>query len=167
MCIFSKPVYSIINIYNLTNGIDNYIGSTQDTLETRLRCHRYSYSSYKRGLIKNYITSAIIIDKGNYRMELLDKCFFNNYHEVRSIEGSYQKEIPCVNKRYEGTTKKEQRVKYYHTHLQETKQYYQKNKKKLRENHTCICGGKYTTDHISAHKKSKKHAKYLYSLQSV
>jgi hypothetical protein len=45
------------------------------------------------------------------------------------------------------------------------KQYYNNNKSKINahknEKHNCVCGGRYTTCHLSQHSKSKKHQTYI------
>lgn len=41
------------------------------------------------------------------------------------------------------------------------KEYYKQNKEQLTQKHSCICGGKYTTEHKLTHTKTKKHIEFL------
>jgi hypothetical protein len=130
MVCFSKPVYTRAFVYNITDGTDNYIGSTEVSLEERLKKHENSYKSYLEGKY-HYVSSFDIIKKGNYRIELLEECNVNNTHELRVIEGTYQQKVKCVNKLIAGLTHKESMKKYCETHKVEIAE----NKKKYREAH--------------------------------
>ena len=166
---FSKPVYTTAFVYNITNGTDNYIGSTEKTLEERLKGHENNYKRYLEGKY-TYITSFDIIKKGNYRIELLEECHINNTHELRVIEGTYQQEMDCVNKHIAGLTQKESGKKYYESHKAELaekdKKWREENKAKLTEKFNCECGGKFTYEHKSQHEKTTKHTNYIQSLSS-
>jgi hypothetical protein len=127
---FSKPVYTTAFVYNITDGTNNYIGSTEVSLEERLKKHENSYKCYLEGKY-HYVSSFDIIKKGNYRIELLEECNVNNTHELRVIEGTYQQEMQCVNKLIAGRTDKESMKKYREAH----KETIAENEKKYREAH--------------------------------
>jgi len=162
---FSKPVYTRAFVYNITDGTDNYIGSTEKTLEERLKKHEYSYKRYLEGKYP-YRAAFDIIKKGNYRIELLEECNVNNKHELRVIEGTYQQEMQCVNKLIAGLTQKESEKKYYETHKAEVaeknKKYRETHKVKINKKFNCKCGGKYTHSGKSQHEKTKKHINYYF-----
>jgi len=147
----------------------NYIGSTEFSIEERLKHHEWNYKSYLRGKY-NYITSFDILKKGKYRIELLEECNINTKQELRVIEGSYQKKMDCVNKHTAGLTRSETSKKHYETHkealIEKSKKYYEKNQEKLKEKFNCECGGKYIYQHKSLHKKTKRHINYIQSLSA-
>ena len=136
MVCFSKPVYTTAFVYNITDGTDNYIGSTEKPLEERLKGHENDYKSYLEGKY-HYVSSFDIIKKGNYRIELLEECNVNNKHELRVIEGTYQQEMQCVNKHIAGRTDKESKKKYCETHKVEiaerTKKWCEAHKVEIKE----------------------------------
>jgi hypothetical protein len=49
----------------------------------------------------------------------------------------------------------------------EHKAYYEKNKERIHEKKTCECGGKFTHQHFSTHKKSLKHINYITALEAI
>jgi hypothetical protein len=161
---FSKPVYTTAFVYNITNGAENYIGSTEKTLEERLKKHENCFKCYLEGKY-HYVSSFEIIKKGNYRIELLEECNVNTTHELRIIEGTYQQEMGCVNQRIAGLTHKESDKKYYETHkvelIERKKKYQKENGAKLKEKFNCECGGKYTFDNKSHHIKTQRHIQSL------
>jgi hypothetical protein len=136
MVCFSKPVYTTAFVYNITDGTNNYIGSTEGSLEKRLKQHENDYKSYLEGKY-HYVSSFDIIKNGNYRIELLEECNVNTTHELRIIEGTYQQEMDCVNKQIAGLTHKESMKKYRETHKVEEaerhKKYYEAHKAELAE----------------------------------
>jgi hypothetical protein len=71
----------------------------------------------------------------------------------------YRKENADKNKEYQKEYQKENadKIKEYN------KVYQKENANKSKEKHTCECGGKYTTCHLSLHKKTKKHIKFIES----
>jgi len=85
-------IYKIV--CNITGDV--YVGSTIKTLEKRLIHHK---SDAK---MKQNICSYIIIDRGDYKIELIEDYPCNNSKELRKREGYYQKEIDCINKRIAG-----------------------------------------------------------------
>jgi GIY-YIG catalytic domain len=97
----------IINIYNhskiykiVSPSTDKiYIGSTTQTLAQRLGKHLSNYKYYTINN-KGYITSYEIIKLGDYSIQLIEQCNFNNKEQLRQREGYYIKlhRDICVNK---------------------------------------------------------------------
>lgn len=85
-------IYKII--CNVTGDV--YVGSTIKILKKRL-CQHKSHAKKTRN-----ICSYIIIDRGDYKIELIEDYPCNNSKELRKREGYYQKEIDCINKRIAG-----------------------------------------------------------------
>jgi site-specific recombinase XerD len=59
----------------------------------------------------------------------------------------------------------ELRAEWYERNFDYHKEYYQRNKERLSEKHSCSCGGRYSTSVRSKHFKSKKHASYLSTMR--
>jgi len=208
-------IYKIV--CNITGEV--YIGSTTKTLEERLKKHEYHYKEWLDG--GRDITSFQIIERGDYRIELIEEVSCESKTELYKIEGQYQREIECVNKYIAGRTgkeyrednkekikqyyekNKEKKKEYYEEHKEEIKEYqkeyykehkeglkeYQKEyreehkeevkerQKKYYEEHkeeinekkkekiNCECGVKHRRSDKARHLKSKKHQKYLKSLE--
>ncbi len=85
----------------------------------------------------------------------------------------------CVNKNIPGRTDKQYRLDNAAAINERNKQYYQDNEMAIKERHkqyrldnaatilekyNCECGGKYTHGSVARHKKTKKHLKYLESI---
>jgi hypothetical protein len=85
-------IYKIV--CNVTGDV--YVGSTIKTLEKRLIHHK---SDAK---MKQNICSYIIIDRGDYKIELIEDYPCNNSKELRNREGYYQKKLNCINTRIAG-----------------------------------------------------------------
>ena len=75
-------------IYRIFNETHNYIGSTKLSLKERMRTHK----TFKKN--KRQCSSKIIIESGNYQVEILEECDDNN----RYIREQYWIEhFVCVN----------------------------------------------------------------------
>lgn len=90
--------------------------------------------------------------------------------KMKEYQKEYQKENADKMKEYDKVYKKENadKIKEYRKEnadkIKEYNKVYQKeNADKSKEKHTCNCGGKYTTCHLSLHKKTKKHIKFIES----
>ena len=112
-----------------------YIGSTIDTLNNRFTGHKKHYREYlncKRG----HVTVFNIFDRFGYencKIELIELYPCESKMELHAREGSYQKQMDCVNKFISGRTSKE-----YHQDNKEiqhhgSKLYYEKSKDKVLE----------------------------------
>jgi hypothetical protein len=124
-------------IYKLWSPSKNlvYYGSTIETLEERLTNHKYDYKSYKK--TNHYISSFIVLECEDYKIELVEEYPCNNKTELEKKEGEYIRANECVNCRIAGRTKqeytndtKEQKSKYDKIYK---KQYTEKHREELKE----------------------------------
>lgn len=104
------------------------------------------------------MTSFKILENGNYVITLLEKYPCDCKEELHSRERYWCKQIDCCNKCKPGLFNELGKVEY---DKQYNKKYYEDNKAKLQQKHSCECGGCYTTCHKAHHLKSKKHQEYL------
>ena len=93
-----------------------------------------------------------------------------NADRIKEYEKEYRKENADRIKEYEKEYRKENADKikeykkeYRKENADKIKVYQKENTDKSKEKHTCECGGKYTTCHLSLHKKTKKHIKFIES----
>ena len=136
-------------IYKITsiNTDKIYIGSTTKSLTERLRCHEYNYKAYQNGKMNN-VKSFEILEKENYKIQLLEKIEYDAKTELFKREGYYirkHRDI-CVNKCIAGRTLEQYRID---------------NRDKLREKQNekfeCVCGKTYTRSNKTKHEKTKIH----------
>lgn len=112
----TRPPLSLSNgkIYRLVCNTTGkvYIGSTCDSLNSRLWYHRKDWNMYQRGLF-HYITSYEIIRRGNYVIELLEDHPCTDRKILRERENHYMKLAGknCVNKRNALNTHRRTRAK--------------------------------------------------------
>ena len=108
-------IYKIV--CNVTNEI--YIGSTIQTLNKRLKNHKYS---------KN-CKSINIINRGDYEIILIKDYPCDSKWELEEEEGKYIRENDCINRKIPHRTNEEwkEHQKEYH------KEYYENNKEKNKE----------------------------------
>lgn len=119
---YSKgKIYQII--CNLTGEV--YIGSCANTLELRLRGHKNSKSC----------TSRKIIDRGNYKIELIEDYPCQTDEQLRIRERFHYDRIENINKNRPYITRQEMRLfnyervrAYNNSHKEQHKAYYQANK---------------------------------------
>ena len=146
-------IYKIV--CNITNEI--YIGSTiEERLNDRLSLHKN---------LKDCVCRQII-ERGDYKIELIKDYPCNNVWELEEEEGKYIRENKCINKQIPHRTKKEYREdnkekialqmkKYYEEHIKEIKQ---QKKEKI----TCECGALVSIGNLPRHKRtSMKHIKKM------
>ena len=163
-------IYKIV--CNITNEI--YIGSTILELKERLRLHKTGKDCVCRN----------IINRGDYKIELIKDYPCNNRRELLEEESKYIRENKCINiqipnrtdkewrednkeklKNYE-ENRKEDKKEYYKNNKEKIKEYYENNKEKIKEYYennkekiTCECGAIVLKTNIAQHKKSMKHIK--------
>ena len=137
-------------VCNVTNDV--YIGSTTQTIETRMRMHKRQFKAFQNGA-KRYCRSFDILKTNDYKVYIIENVNCNNRTELEKIEGYYIKNNICVNKRIAGRTVAE---------------YYLDNKELINEKRNvkckCECGGNYTITHKAQHLRSKRHQKYINGL---
>lgn len=189
------PDYSQGKIYCIRSHQTDkiYIGSTCQPLSKRLSDHRTTYKKYKKGK-HNYMSSYDILQFEDYYIELLREYPCKCKAKLEKKEGKYIRKFIkkgiCVNKRVAGRTRKEYNKQYYENNKDTNKykdyikKYYEDNKdkfKQYREDNkdkikqydkmrdsiktVCICGSKYIKRRKARHEQTKKHLKYINSLE--
>ena len=158
-----------------------YVGSTcKKYLSQRLAAHLKSYNDWKKGRY-GFMSSFPIIGRGDYEIFLLEECPCNNVLELKRKEREWIDKKKCVNLHKPFNVPEEDYQKQYYKLNQEHKleylkqwrdnnrektrqdarEYYEKNKetykKKRQETIQCECGLEVNKQHISRHKKTKKH----------
>jgi len=162
-----------------------YIGSTtKKYLSQRMNSHRTDYARFKNGK-SNFISSFKLFEEyglENCFIELIEAKEFRSKDELHQLEGTYIRELGCVNRCIAGRTKKEYRAENITEILNKEKefrdknkekiaiemdQYYKKNKDKILERmqqkYTCDCGSTLRISDKSRHLKSIKHCQYIES----
>ena len=171
--------YQNAKIYKIVskNTDKCYVGSTYTELKTRLSGH---ITNFKRD---GSTTSKHIIKFGEYEIVLIENHSCKNVKELETRERFYIESMNCVNKNIPGRTDKQYRLDNAAAINERNKQYYQDNEMAIKERHkqyrldnaatilekknkkyNCGCGGKYTHVNTLLHKKTKKHLKYLESI---
>jgi len=149
-------IYKIV--CNITGEI--YIGSTVQTLKKRLKGHESGYRFHvKKGGSKT--SSFQIIERGDYKIELIIEFPCESRVELEMKEGSYQLSLKCVNKLIARRSPEDMCIasKKYR------KQYRLDNYEKLynygMKRITCCCGKSSQKNNISRHRNSRFHKKYI------
>lgn len=144
-----------------------YIGSTTQSLNVRLRCHKKDYKLYLEGK-RSFLTSFEIIKFEDCCIELLEEYPCENKNQLHKREGEFIKIYNCVNKRVAGRNQKERRTENCIEFKKKCQDYYLKNKERISDKNKssikCECGGCYTYQHKSRHFKTKKHVDYLVTI---
>ena len=156
-------------IYKITDNINNniYIGSTCQSLKTRLSEHKSKYKRFLKGLYQN-VKSFDIIKNNDYKIELLEDCDIKTKQELLARERLYIVNNECLNKNIPGSYDKgyqQYQKEYKAKNKEKLKDYREANKDKLNEKIECECCGKYTYANKSIHIKTSKHQNYLQSLK--
>ena len=113
-------IYKIV--CNITNEI--YIGSTINRLKQRLINHKK---------IHNTCVSRNIIDRGDYKIELIKNYPCNNKYELEEEEAKHIRNNTCINITIPHRTPEEYKKQYYEDKKEKFKEYYENNKEKLNE----------------------------------
>ncbi len=154
--------YSKGKIYTIRHKNDNnfiYVGSTIDTLASRMSKHRYD--SLKRPHTKLY---SHIQDWDDWYIELFELFPCKSLEELHKREGEIIREIGTLNMFISGRTKKEYTMDTKEKKSLYDKEYRKNNSDKLNEDFSCDCGGKYKFHHKKTHEQTKKHQNYLEKL---
>ena len=127
----NTKIYKIVDI----SYTGKYIGSTYDTLSSRMTKHRCDYRRFKKGEY-HYVSVFDLFDKyglENCKIELIEHYPCENIDEQRKREGYHIQNEDCINKRVAGRDSKQ----YYREHIEwateYNKQYRQANMEVLRE----------------------------------
>ena len=168
-------IYKIV--CNITGEV--YIGSTIEILNRRLTNHKVKP--------KRPCMSKQILDRGDYKIELIKDYPCNSEEELKWEERKHIDNNICINK-YSPIITEEEKIErksiahknWYNKHKQSVldkikedrknnpekyrqrdKNKYEKNKEKLKEKITCECGAIVRRGGIAEHKKTMKHIKLM------
>jgi hypothetical protein len=139
--------YSNGKIYKIIDNTNNkiYIGSTVQSLATRISQHRYDYQAYlKSG--ERMMTSFQILENGNYDIVLLEKFSCESKEELHARERHHIEKNNCVNKFIPTRTKREYSLI---NGLNRVK---------------CECGLASLKKHLVRHRKSHQHIELMKSV---
>lgn len=152
--------YENAKIYKIVskNTDKCYVGSTCQELKDRLTGH---ISKFKRD---SGTTSKHILKFGDYEIVLIENYCCENKAELETRERFYIESLNSVNKVIPGRSRKQ----HYQDNAAAIKQYHQNNKatilERKKKKYNCQCGGKFTHGNRVSHQKTKKHMKYLESI---
>jgi len=145
-------IYKIV--CNITGEI--YIGSTINKyLSNRILNHKYNPTSVSRN----------IIERGDYKIELIKNYPCNSKKELEEEESKYIRENECINIVIPNRTKKEWYEDNKKKLLEKQKKYTEDNReeinKKQKKKIECECGVLVLRTGLARHRKSLKHIKLL------
>ena len=125
------PDYQKGKIYRIISPSKNlvYIGSTTQPLSQRLAGHIRDYKKYNDDNNNANITSYILLECEDYKIELLEDYPCNNKQQLERKEGEYIKNNECVNRCVAGRTLHE----WYVDNIKKIKQYRIANADKYKE----------------------------------
>ena len=180
-------------IYKITCNDTNecYVGSTTQSLSLRISNHKTHAKEYKNGTIKKRPASIDIIERNNFKSEILEAV---NYGEDKKQllwkEREWIEKLNPVNtkrpintqedrnrmiREYRqtevGKQKKQETDKKYREGdkreelLEKKREWSKQNREKTKEVRSqvinCECGFTYTLQHKARHEKSKRHCEYI------
>ena len=157
------PDYQKGKIYKLVSDHTDeiYIGSTIQKLCIRLGGHACDFRKGKN------CTSKKLFELGKVKIILIENYSCNSKEELLKHERHYIENMVCINKNIPGRTVAE----YYHDKKEHFKEYRVKNKDKIKERKKvrtiCDCGLDVNKDHITRHKKTKRHLKLMESKTDI
>jgi hypothetical protein len=128
------PDYQNSKIYQIicSETGDTYVGSTTQTLAQRKSQHVSKFNQRKKG--KGDGTSSYdIIERGNYRIELIELFPCDNKEELHAREGHFIREMLCVNKIVAGRTRSEYRNENREEINEQKARYREQNRDKIKE----------------------------------
>ena len=151
-------IYKIV--CNLTGKV--YVGSTcETTVAKRLSKHFDAYKRYLKGNYR-YVSSFEVISENCYEIVLIENFPCVSKDELHARERYWSNQIECVNKcKNQGIIEQMGGTKEYDKVY--NKQYFDKNKDRLKQKVLCQCGSYYSYYKKSYHIKTKKHQYYLYN----
>lgn len=158
-----------------------YVGSSED-LNHRLLCHKSNCNNPKSLGYNLKVYKFIRLNGGwdNWSMSVIDEDDFESKKELVKRERKWIEDLRAeLNSNIPGRTLKE----YYEDHKEELQEkgrkyneenkekrkeygiiYYQKRKDDLKQKIECECGSIVSKYNMSAHRKTKKHKKYIENL---
>jgi hypothetical protein len=119
------PDYQKGKIYRIISPSKNlvYYGSTIQSISRRLASHLRDYKKYNENNINDNITSFLVLECQDYKIELVEEYPCNNKQQLEKKEGEYIKNNECVNKCVAGRTRKEYRLDNIDKYKEYAKQY--------------------------------------------
>lgn len=101
--------YQFSKIYKLWSPSKNlvYYGSTCETLAKRLTKHKYNCKIYNNDNTKTFVTSFLVLECEDYKIELVEEYACNNKTQLLKKESEYIRNNDCVNKVIPDRTYKE------------------------------------------------------------
>lgn len=186
------PDYTKGKIYKITSSQTEsiYIGSTCNSLEHRLWCHKNNYNLWKNEKY-GYCSSFEIVKFEDAKIILVEEFPSTTKLELNTREGDIIRNTEnCINYRISGRTGEKYRVenkeliskkykefmiknkeKYIEKNREYRNKYIQKNREKINEKKRtkfdCDCGGKFTHAGKSLHVKMKIHIHYLKQMEII
>jgi hypothetical protein len=145
---------NIYRLYSLIEPTLLYYGSTQKSIEERLKTHEKNYRYYLKHKNK-YISSFLIIASSQYKIELVEEYECDSILELRMRERFYIENNLCINKNIPSRTPKE-----YQNYCYNINRWGLKDKFKNLPKIVCCCGGHYI-NRKNRHLNSNRHTKYL------
>jgi hypothetical protein len=138
--------YSKGKIYKIIDNTNNnvYIGSTVQSLATRISQHRYDYFAFLETGTK-MMTSFQILKNGNYDIVLIEKFPCENKEELHARERFHIENHNCVNKVIPTRTKREYSLMNGLNQVE------------------CECGLTSLKKHLVRHRKSHMHIELMKS----
>jgi len=119
----------IYRIIDNTQTNSAYYGSTNKTLQDRLKLHKKDFSRYTKNKEKYkrlFMTSFFILELNDYKIEEVEKVIHEDPKELKRRELFYIQNNECVNKNRPAQFVKENPKKY-------NRQYYIDNKDKWKK----------------------------------
>lgn len=112
-------------IYKLTSPNTDmvYIGSTTETLNRRLNQHIYDWEKKRKDN-----SSIYILEKGDYKIELIEEVQVDSIRDLRKLEQEYIDKIPNTINKVRAYISEEEKIEYNKTR---EKKYREKNKDKI------------------------------------
>jgi len=178
--IYYRMVY-IYKIYCKDKNIkDCYIGSTSN-IKNRISQHKHSCNNENSENYNQYKYVYIRENSGwcNWSYDIICECtsedrdHLERWYIENTTHTNLNKQIPTRNmKEYYQNNKK--KIKEYHKEYRKLnidnkkeldKKYREANKKKINEKHNCECGSNFRKADKSRHFKTQKHLKYIESLK--
>ena len=143
-----------------------YVGSTTQKLEKRLHGHVRDYRRHLKNKY-NYVTSFDIIKLGDYSIELLEDFPCENKYDLNNRERYYieKNKTNVVNKCIPNRTPRQYQT--LESYKQYQQKFYQNNKDKINQIHSCECGKAFTHSNKTNHNRTKKHQNYIKSKQII
>ena len=154
----TKKDYSNSKIYKIEPIVEHneeeiYIGSTtKQYLSQRMTAHKYDYTQYKKWKKRSCIASYKLFDKygvDNCRIVLLENVNACTNDELKARETFYINSNSCINKRLE---------------LRESIERYNIYQTRKKQPYICECKANICITEKARHFRSKKHLKYLDSI---